>query len=88
MLCGLPVVSFNIGVAPDLIIHRRTGYLATLRDAADLANGIKTLITMDHSGYTGMRQVCRTMGLEKCSIGRESDSIINLINNVRISKIS
>jgi glycosyltransferase involved in cell wall biosynthesis len=38
--CGLPAVAFHIGGMPDLIDHRRTGYLAAPFDADDLAKGI------------------------------------------------
>lgn len=38
--CGLPAVAFRIGGMPDLIDHRRTGYLAAPYDTDDLARGI------------------------------------------------
>ena len=38
--CGLPAVAFDVGGMPDLIDHRRTGYLAAPYDADDLAEGI------------------------------------------------
>jgi glycosyltransferase involved in cell wall biosynthesis len=38
--CGVPAVAFDIGGIPDLIEHRRTGYLARPFDTADLSNGI------------------------------------------------
>lgn len=38
--CNTPVVSFNIGGLPDIIDHKKTGYLAKPFDTIDLANGI------------------------------------------------
>jgi glycosyltransferase involved in cell wall biosynthesis len=38
--CGTPCVAFDIGGMPDLIEHRRTGYLAKPYEAEDLAQGI------------------------------------------------
>jgi glycosyltransferase involved in cell wall biosynthesis len=40
MCCGLPSVGFRIGGLPDLIDHRRTGYLAEPFDVNDFAAGI------------------------------------------------
>jgi glycosyltransferase involved in cell wall biosynthesis len=37
---GRPCVSFDIGGLPDLIAHRRSGYLAKAYDTEDLARGI------------------------------------------------
>lgn len=38
---GVPVISFNAGGVPELIEHRKTGYIAGYRDASDFADGIK-----------------------------------------------
>lgn len=43
--CGCPVVGFeNTGLA-DIIDHKKTGYLAHLGDAIDLANGINWVLS-------------------------------------------
>jgi glycosyltransferase involved in cell wall biosynthesis len=38
--CGTPVIAFNIGGLPDIVDHKKTGYLARALDVEDLANGI------------------------------------------------
>ena len=38
--CGIPCVGFNVGGIPEMIDHRRNGYLAEARNAEDLAEGI------------------------------------------------
>jgi glycosyltransferase involved in cell wall biosynthesis len=40
MACGLPAVAFESGGIPDLIEHRRTGWMAPPFDAGELARGI------------------------------------------------
>ena len=40
MACGVPCVAFKVGGIPEEIDHLRNGYVATYRDAADLAKGI------------------------------------------------
>jgi glycosyltransferase involved in cell wall biosynthesis len=59
LCCGTPVVAFDIGGMPDLVDHRRNGYLARPFDATDLAAGIAwTLEPGDRSGQlsTGARR--------------------------------
>lgn len=48
MMCGTPVVAFDAGGAPDLIETGKTGYLASLADSEDLANGILALLAADN----------------------------------------
>ena len=44
MACALPVVAFRVGGLPEMIEHKRTGYLARFKDAADLAEGIRWVL--------------------------------------------
>lgn len=45
MLCGTPVVAFDMGGAPDLIRNGVTGYMARLHDTEDLAVGMFRVLT-------------------------------------------
>jgi glycosyltransferase involved in cell wall biosynthesis len=42
--CGVPVVAFNATGLPDVVEHRRTGYLAAPYDPVDLAHGISWVL--------------------------------------------
>ena len=44
MACGVPCLGFRVGGIPEEIDHRRTGYVARYRDAADLAQGLRWLL--------------------------------------------
>jgi len=50
MACGLPVVGFDIGGMPDMVEHKKTGYLAKPRDIAGLAEGINWIISSYENG--------------------------------------
>lgn len=41
MCCGTPVVGFNNGGIPDMIKHKKNGYLAQYKNEEDLAEGIE-----------------------------------------------
>jgi glycosyltransferase involved in cell wall biosynthesis len=47
LACGTPCVAFDIGGMPDMIEHRRNGYLARSFDAADLAEGMRWILEDD-----------------------------------------
>ena len=40
MACGVPSVGFKVGGIPEMIDHKKNGYVANYRDAKDLAAGI------------------------------------------------
>ena len=44
MACGVPCVGFDVGGIPEMIDHRRNGYVAKFRDSADLAEGIRWVL--------------------------------------------
>ncbi len=44
MACGLPTVAFHIGGMPDMIEHKKNGYLARPFEPEDLANGIQFVL--------------------------------------------
>ena len=40
MACGVPCVGFRVGGIPEMIDHRKNGYVAELRNSDDLARGL------------------------------------------------
>lgn len=51
LACGTPVIGFNIGGIPDMIEHKKNGYLAEYKNAEDVANGIKYCLQNKITGY-------------------------------------
>jgi len=44
MLCGTPVIAFNKGSMPELIVHGKTGFLVeSVHEAADVLGDIKNI---------------------------------------------
>lgn len=44
MACGTPCVGFQVGGIPEMIDHKRNGYVANYKDADDLAQGIHWIL--------------------------------------------
>ena len=56
--CGVPVVSFPIGIALDLVIPTSTGYLAKYLDYKDLSNGILHFYELGKDEEVAISQNC------------------------------
>lgn len=64
MSCGVPAVAFDIGGMPDLIVHKKSGYLVKYGNIQDLLEGIDYCVTnkdqlsetalMDRKRYNSM----------------------------------
>jgi glycosyltransferase involved in cell wall biosynthesis len=67
ILCGTPVVSFEMGVAIDLVINGETGYRARLKDSEDMASGLNTLLSASDEEYRRISENCRNLGLKHCT---------------------
>jgi glycosyltransferase involved in cell wall biosynthesis len=48
MACGIPCVGFNVGGIPEMIDHKKNGYVAEFKNAADFAQGIEWTLSNDY----------------------------------------
>ena len=61
MACGTPCVGFEIGGIPEMIDHKKNGYVAKYKDAEDLARGIDWVLSAkDDLGITARKKVLAT----------------------------
>jgi len=79
IMCGTPVVSFEMGVAPDLVHTGQTGYRAKLKDSQDLARGIAEILTLSEDAYNKMSYNCRELGLKLCHPKVQVESFERLV---------
>ncbi|MDD6210995.1 MAG: glycosyltransferase family 4 protein [Bacteroidales bacterium] len=56
MTCGTPCVGFNIGGIPEMIEHKKNGYVAEYMSAEDLAQGLDWVL--NNSGKDELRYNC------------------------------
>ncbi len=63
--CGTPVCAFNSGGVEDIVINRKTGYLAKKLDARDLAYGINWILSIADAKSISIE--CRKHAVENFS---------------------
>jgi glycosyltransferase involved in cell wall biosynthesis len=71
--CGTPVVAFDVGGIPDMIDHKKNGYLAKPRDSKDLAEGISWVLS-DEKQWKSLSENCRSKAVgnfEISSVARQ-----------------
>ena len=64
MMCGVPIVSFIMGVAVDLVEDGVTGYKVELRDSKALAKSIIKILSLKGKEYSRMSMNCRNKAIE------------------------
>jgi glycosyltransferase involved in cell wall biosynthesis len=63
IMSGTPVVSFEIGVAPDLVLDGETGFKAKVADSADFAKQIQQFL-LSKKSTDEWQQACRSHALQ------------------------
>ena len=76
LACGTPVVGFHTGGIPDMIEHKRTGWLVSPGDAAGLADGIRWAL----AGPVGpdRARLCRSVALERYPLAVQARAYVDL----------
>jgi len=67
IMCGTPVVAFNMGSAMDLVLTGKTGYRAEFGNVVDLAKGIDFILSLNEEEYYRMATECRTLAINSFS---------------------
>jgi len=78
--CGTPVVAFNTCGLPDIVSHKKTGYLAKSFDTEDLAHGIKWLLS--NSDPDVMRRSSREHAVKSWSYENIAQQYINIYRKI------
>jgi glycosyltransferase involved in cell wall biosynthesis len=67
LMSGIPVVSFNMGIAFDLVIDNITGYRVDINDFHGFASKLSELIKIIRADERTISTNCRNIALEFCS---------------------
>jgi glycosyltransferase involved in cell wall biosynthesis len=67
LMCGTPVLAFNIGVAPDFLVDGFNGYLAKNKDVTSMANFLYEFIILDEEQKNILRINARNTAINNFS---------------------
>jgi glycosyltransferase involved in cell wall biosynthesis len=79
LMCGTPVVAFEVGVALDLVQTKITGYQARLNDCEDFANGLLYLLQLNSEQTESISMNCRVLALSNFSLKETSSKWMKLL---------
>ena len=83
LLCGIPVVAFDIGGNPDMIDHKKNGYLVKPFDSKDMALGIEWII--NNKNYAALSSSAREKSVANYSYDIVSNRYIELYKKITVS---
>ena len=75
--CSTPVVAFDMGGMPDMVEHKKNGYLAKPFDTNDLAGGIEWILE-DSERNKKLGEAAREKALREYSLEIQANRYLNL----------
>lgn len=80
IMSGVPTVSFDMGVALDLVKNGLTGYTAKNGDCNELAQGIINILSLSDTEYSVISKYCREFALSEFTNDVQFKKINEFIN--------
>ncbi len=82
LACGTPVIAFDIGGMPDMVIPEKTGWLVAPFETADMARRIGYALAQSEAEASAMRAACRELAVEQFSRKVEAAQMVALFNRI------
>ncbi len=86
LACGTPVAAFDMGVAKDVLVDGKTGYVARLKDASDLAEGIGRILLEDTFAANNMSKACRELAEARFSPRVQAQAFAKLFSSIMLER--
>jgi glycosyltransferase involved in cell wall biosynthesis len=81
MACGVPVVGFDVGGIPDMVEHKKTGFLAKPKDVDSLTEGIKWVFSSSER-HSQLSANCRVKVESQYALEIQAQAYKNLYESV------
>ena len=82
MMCGTPVVSFDVGAAVDMTTNGVTGYKARMKDCEDLCSGLLFFYEQSEDQMTYIKKCCRERAMDNCALTNFANRIVNIYKSL------
>ena len=86
MACGIPIVGFDLGGIPDIIDHKKTGFLAEARNTDDLSEGIEWVLSESDRGMDFSKH-CRVKVEKEFAFELQAEAYKQLYNKISKNQI-
>lgn len=84
--CGTPVIGFNAGATPELVINGKTGFVAKPGDEKAMERATKNVLNMPKDQYQVMRRRCREHVEKNFTVGKMIDGYERVYREIIKSK--
>ena len=81
LMCGVPVIAFEMGVAVGLIKNGVHGYIAKLKDSNEFAKCILKFLDLTEEEVNKMSVNCRKLAFETNSYEKQMKNFINILED-------
>ena len=76
--CGLPVVAFNTGGIPELVEHKKTGYIAEYKNSKDLERGTDFMSSLSENDMAEFKNKSISNTLQKFNLKIMSEQYMQI----------
>ncbi|KPJ57002.1 hypothetical protein AMJ49_03100 [Parcubacteria bacterium DG_74_2] len=82
LACGTPVITFNTGGIPELVFHKKNGYIAKYKDFDDLINGIEYIFGLNETEIKEMSKNCVKKIKENFTLDKMTEEYLKLYKEI------
>lgn len=80
--CQTPTVAFKVGGVPELVEHKKTGYLCNLINENELAKGMEWIMLLSKKELYLISQECRKTVIKKYNLENQVKKYLNLYKSI------
>ena len=88
MSCGTPVISYNVGVVPEIVKNNNNGFICAKSDPEEIATGILSFYNMEKEKRSQFGLNARNMIALNCSYEITGKNYLELFLKIKEKIVS